>query len=278
MPDSETFLPNEAEALDPLKLARLTSAYKKQTLLSLREVIEINMYGYIEGDLVWDTAKERRLRALMQQHINKLRDGLIQSGIPSDRVWVGGIAFSSNRPGQIDAFVQKRKPIQFLGYPYFALTPKPVESEKKEQWLDAEGSVNFDPLKKEITTEVSLSFTEGDGVRKVLSPISIKFAIKQDGTLGEASAELKILEKEIVNRKFGLFKDFKLEVTGVGSVEFEESEAEGVKRALNAKLKAALSADFFIPRTQVQIPVEVSIGIDIKGKVEPALMFTIFRW
>jgi len=278
MSDSETFSSSENDALDTVKITQLVSGYKQKTLLTMRTTIEINIYGYIEGDAVYDTVKERRLRALMQQRVNKIRDGLTKAGVPGDRVWVGGIAFSSNRGGQIDVFIQERKPILLQGYPFFESKKEPTTPETKEQWLDAEGSVGFDPLKKEITTEVSLGFTEGEGIRRVLSPISIKFGIKPDGTLGEASAEIKILEQEILNRRVGPFRDFKLEVTGIGSVEFEKKEAEAVKTALNAKLKGALSADFVIPRTQVRIPVEVSIGVDIKGKVEPGFMITIFKW
>ena len=279
MSDLETFLPKDSEDLFNEKMTRLAEAYRSQTLLTMREVIEINIYGFIESASVYDTVKERRLRMEVQQRINKLRDGLMKKGVPSDRIWSGGIAFSTNRPGQIDSFVKATKPLLFQSYPHFVVDPKSVLPEKKEQWIDADGSIKFDPLKKEITTEVSLSFKDGkSGLRQVLKPISIKFAIKSDGTLGEASAELKILEQEFERRKFGPFTDFKFEVTGIGSVEFEGNAVEGIKKELNAKLKASLGTSLVVPRTKIKIPIEVSIGIDLKGKPMPAIEFTLFKW
>jgi hypothetical protein len=279
MSDLETFLRRESVSSFNEKSTRLAEAYRSKTLLTMREVIEINIYGFIESASVYDTVKERRLRMEVQQRVNKLRDALIQKGVPGERVWLGGIAFSTNRPGQIDSFLKERKPPLFQAYPHLVVDPMPyIPSEKNEKWLDAEGMVKVNVLKKEIAAEVSLSFKDGDGVRQVLKPISIKFGIKPDGSLGEASAEIKLFEHEFERRRFGPFTDFKLEITGIGSVEFEGNAAEGIKKELNAKLKAAVGASLFVPRTKVKIPVEASIGIDIKGKPLPAIEFTVFRW
>src|SRR5262245_19576205 len=183
MSDLQTLLPKESEGSFNEKITRLAEAYRSRTLLTMREVIEINIYGFIESESVYDTVKERRLRMEVEQRINKLRDGLEQKGVPRDRIWSGGIAFSTNRPGQIDSFLRERKPILFQGYPHFVIEPESyIPAEQKEQWVDADGSIKLDPLKKEITTEVSLSFKDGKGARQVLKPISIKFAINSDGT------------------------------------------------------------------------------------------------
>src|SRR5262249_10533021 len=158
----------------------------------------------------------------------------------NDKVWVGGIAFSPIRGGQIDIYIRSGNINLILPFypPYVPPSNRKESSDAKEQWLDSDAAINVDPVKQEIVTEVSVSFSEKSGIRKILPPISMKLSIKPDGSLGEVGAELTLLQQDLAKKVFwGAANDVKIEVLAVGSIEFASSDTERIKGELNAKLK-----------------------------------------
>jgi hypothetical protein len=276
---SETIYPDDSNASESFKLVRLARTLRTQWISNPRA--EINIYGYINTEAANSSVRENNERAAMRQRFNRVRSTLNQIGVPNDKVWVGGIAFSPIRGGQIDIYIRGGNINLILPfYPPYVPPSSPKESSKessaaKEQWLDSDAAINVDPVKQEIVTEVSVSFSEKSGIRKILPPISMKLSIKPDGSLGEVGAELTLLQQDLAKKVlWGAANDVKIEVLAVGSIEFASSATERIKGELNAKLKSALSADLIIPKTSV----EVSIGIGVDGKPEIGVQFTLFKW
>lgn len=276
----ETLYPTDSQASEGEKLLRVSRSYKSQTMLSLRKIINIKIYGYIRTEAQMSSETEKRERAAMQQRFSAIRDRLVQEGIPSDRLWVGGVAFASNMGGQINVYTDEVTTSSLILPPYAPYVPStdpPKPSGGKEQWLDAEGSVKKDALKGTIAIEVEVSLKEG-GIFRTKPPISVKAAVKSDGTI-ELGAELVALEKEIVQKAaWGTVQEVKFKISVEGGAGFKyDKDEQRFTRELNAAVKAALSANLVIPGTKIKLPVEVSIGVGVDGKVVPGLQFT-YKW
>lgn len=275
----ETIYPVDSKAAESDKLLRIARGYNSQAV-DYSKLINVNIYGYINTESQMNSVTEKNERAAMRQRLNDARDNLVRMGVPNDKVWIGGIAFSSNWGGQITVSVTEIKisSIKLPSYPPYVPSNDPSKSpDKKEQWLDAEGAVNVDPAKGELVMEIEVSLKEG-GIFRTKPPISVKIGIKPDGSLGEIGAEWTPIEEEIKKKTlWGAIQEVKIKVSASASAEFEK-EDQRIKTEINAKLKAALVANLVIPGTQIKIPAEVSIGVGIDGKPEFGVQFTLFKW
>ena len=273
----ETIYPADSGASESAKLSRIARGYKTRAI-ELSKVVNINVYGYISSEAQMNSATEKSERAAMQTRFNNIRNNLIQMGVPSDKIWVGGVAFSSNSGGQITVSVKEvnlNSIILPLYTPAVPANDPQKPSGAKEQWLDADGSVKKDVIKGVIAIEIELSLKEGE-IFRTLPPISTKASVKSDGKI-ELGAEFTAIEEEIKKKAFwGAVKEVKFKISIEGGAEFSFDDRR-IQTELNAAVKAALSATFVIPGTSVKIPVEVSIGVDINGKVVPGLQ-TTYRW
>jgi hypothetical protein len=273
----ETIYPVDSGASESAKLLRIARGYNGQAIDNSK-IVSINVYGYISSDAQMNSATEKSERAAMQSRFSNLRTSLIQMGVPSDKIWIGGVAFSSNWGGQINVSLREVKLNSIILPPYTPSVPsndpqKP--SGAKEQWLDADGSVKKDVLKGEIVVEIELSLKEG-GIFRTKPPISVKASVNSSGTI-EFGAELAPIEEEIKKKAlWGTVQEvkFKISVEGNVGVKFDEKR---INTEVNAAVKAALSATLVIPGTKMKIPVEISIGVGIDGKVVPGLQ-TTYTW
>lgn len=273
----ETIYPVDSGASESAKLSRIARGYKSRAI-DLSKVVNINVYGYISTEAQMNSATEKSERAAMQTRFNNIRNNLIQMGVPSDKIWVGGVAFSSNSGGQITVSVKEVNLNSIILPPYTPAVPandpqKP--SGAKEQWLDADGSLKKDVLKGVLAIEIELSLKEGE-IFRTLPPISAKASVKSNGKI-ELGAELTAIEEEIKKKAFwGAVKEVKFKISIEGGAEFSFDDRR-IQTELNAAVKAALSATLIIPGTSVKIPVEVSIGVGINGEIVPGLQ-TTYRW
>jgi len=273
----ETLYPTDSEAAEADKVLRIARSYS-QSSINLSKSMSINIYGYIRTESQMNSQTEKSERGAMQQRFEAVRQRLVQAGVPSDKIWVGGVAFSSNWGGQITISLKEVNLNSIILPPYTPSVPsndpqKP--SGAKEQWIDADGSVQKDVLKGELSIEIELSLKEG-GIFRTKPPISVKGSVKSDGTI-ELGAELTAIEQEIKSKAaWGTIQEikFKVSVEGGVGVKFDDKR---IHSEVNAAVKAALSATLVIPGTSIKIPVEISIGVDIDGKVVPGLQ-TTYRW
>ncbi len=273
----ETLYPTDSEAAEADKVLRIARSYS-QSSINLSKSMSINIYGYIRTESQMNSQTEKSERGAMQQRFEAVRQRLAQAGVPSDKIWVGGVAFSSNWGGQITISLKEVNLNSIILPPYTPSVPsndpqKP--SGAKEQWIDADGSVQKDVLKGELSIEIELSLKEG-GIFRTKPPISVKGSVKSDGTI-ELGAELTAIEQEIKSKAaWGTIQEikFKVSVEGGVGVKFDDKR---IHSEVNAAVKAALSATLVIPGTSIKIPVEISIGVDIDGKVVPGLQ-TTYRW
>lgn len=273
----ETIYQADSVASESAKLIKIARSYKNSSI-DYSKVVNINVYGYISSEAQMSSVTEKRERAAMQARFNNIRNYLIQLGVPNDKIWVGGVAFSTKWSGQINVSIKEVNLNSIILPPYTPSVPnndpqKP--SGAKEQWLDADGSVKKDVLNDVIAIEIELSLKEG-GIFRTKPPISAKASVKSDGTI-EFGAELTAIEEEIKKKAFwGTIQEVKFKISaeaGVG-IKFDDKR---INSELNAAFKAALSAILVIPKTKIKIPVEISIGVGINGEVVPGLQ-TTYRW
>lgn len=275
---AETIYAVDSEATESAKLLKISLGYKSATLRSFRAIYNVNIYGYINAEIQGNSEKERSERAAMQARFNNVRSSLIRMGVPNERIWVGGVAFSSTSGGQIHVSVKEIVVDSIILPPYTPAVPsqdpqKP--SGAKEQWIDADGSVKKDVLEGTIAIEIEVSLKEG-GIFRTKPPISVKASVKSDGTV-ELGAELTAIEQEIKKKAvWGLIQEVKFKVSVEANAGFKFDERR-ITSEVNAAVKAALSATLVIPGTSIKIPVELSIGVDVEGKVVPGLQ-TTYRW
>ncbi len=273
----ETIYQVDSEASESAKLLRIARGYKSQAIDNSK-IVSINIYGYINTEAQMSSVTENRERAAMQTRFGNMRNNLIQMGVPNDKIWIGGVAFSSNWSGQINVSLREVNLNSIILPPYTPYVPsndpqKP--SGAKEQWLDADGAVKKDVLKGEIAIEIELSLKEG-GIFRTKPPISVKASVKSDGTV-ELGAELTAIEEEIKKKAvWGTIQEIKFKISVEGSAGFKFDEKR-INTEVNAAVKAALSATLVIPGTSVKIPVEVSIGVGISGEIIPGIQ-TTYKW
>ncbi|MCI0335948.1 MAG: hypothetical protein L0226_00080 [Acidobacteria bacterium] len=276
---SETLYPDDSDASESYKLVRLARTFRAQWADNTGS--EINVYGYLTTEAKYNTIKEKDERVVMRQRMDYVRNTLNEMGVPKDKVWVGGVAFSSHRGGQIDLFIRDGKSNAILPpYPPYVSPSSPKQpSPSKDQWLDADTEISIDPVKREIEAEVELSYKEPSGNRKILPKASIKFSITSNGSLSEVGAELTLLKQKLARQiLWGVAQDVKISVKAVGLIDFASSSAERITGELNAKFKAALSANLAIPDTRVKIPVELSLYVDAGGELGLAPQVTIIEF
>lgn len=279
----QTLFPSDSTALQSNKLVLIAFALKQQSMSNPKA--EIDVRGYVASEMAYGDEyggiKTKDVRAAMQRRINFVRDTLKHIGVAEDKIWVTGTAYSLNRGGEIDVLVRDGKS-SFILPPYPpVVTPSSTgePSSSREQWLDSGAEINVDPKKGEITAEVSLSYQEPTGTRKVLPGISLKFGIGKDGTLNEVGAELVLLKQKLAKQVFwGAVKNVKIAVKAVGFAELEKNESDRVEIKLHAKIKAVLSADVPLPGTTVKIPVELALYVDAAGKVGVAAQVTLIEF
>jgi len=273
----ETIYPTDSGAAEADKVLQVARSYS-QSSISFSKVVNVNIYGYIRSESQMNSQTEKSERGAMQERFNAIRNRLVQAGVPSDKIWVGGVAFSSTRGGQITVSLREVNLNSIILPPYTPSVPsndpqKP--SGAKEQWLDSEGSVKKDVLKGEIAIEIELSLKEG-GIFRTKPPISLKGSVKSDGTI-ELGAEWTPIEEEIKKKAlWGTIQEVKFKISAEGNVGVSFDERR-INTELNAAVKAALSATLVVPGTKIKIPVEVSIGVGINGEVVPGLQ-TTYRW
>ncbi len=273
----ETLYPVDSGASESAKLLKIARSYNSRAI-DLAKIINVSIYGYISTEAQMNSATERSERAAMQTRMNGIRDSLIQMGVPNDKIWVGGVAFSSKWSGQINISLREVNLNSIILPPYMPPIPSndpQNPSGAKEQWLDADGSVKKDVLKGVIAIEIELSLKEG-GIFRTKPPISAKVSFKSDGSI-ELGAELTAIEEEIKKKAlWGTVQEIKFKISVEGGAEFN-FEDKKIQTQLNAAVKTALSATLVIPGTSIKIPVEVSIGIGVDGKIVPGLQ-TTYRW
>ena len=273
----ETIYPVDSDASESAKLILIARGYKSRAI-DYSKVMNINVYGYISTESQMNSQTEKSERSAMQTRFNNLRQKLIQMGVPSDKIWIGGVAYSSNSGGQITVSLKEVNLNSITLPPYTPPVPKndpQNPSNAKEQWIDADGSVKKDVLKGEIAIEIELSFKEG-GIYRIKPPISVKASVKSDGTI-ELGAEWAPIEEEIKKKAlWGTIQEVKFKISAEGNVGVK-LDGRQINSELNAAVKASLSAILVIPKTKIKIPVEVSIGVGINGEVVPGLQ-TTYRW
>ena len=243
----ETIYQADSVASESAKLIKIARSYKNSAI-DLSKVVNINVYGYISSESQMSSVTEKRERSAMQTRFNNIRNYLIQLGVPNDKIWVGGVAFSTKWSGQINVYIKEVNLNSIILPPYIPSVPnndpqKP--SGAKEQWLDADGSVKKDVLKETIAIEIELSLKEG-GIFRTKPPISVKASVKSDGGI-ELGAEWTAVEEEIKKKAFwGTIQEvnFKISVEGGAEFKFEDNK---IQNELNAAVKAALSATLVIP-------------------------------
>lgn len=273
----ETIFPNDSDASESVKLHLIAQAYKNRAVDNSKSV-NINVYGYISSEAQMNSAVENRERAAMQNRFNNVRNKLIQMGVPNDKIWIGGVAFSNNWSGQITVSLKEVNLNSIILPPYTPFVPskdpqKP--SGAKEQWIDADGSVKKDVLEGVLAIEIELSLKEG-GIFKTKPPISVKASVKSDGTI-ELGAEWAPIEEEIKKKAlWGTVQEvkFKISAEGAAGVKFDNKR---INSEINAAVKASLSTVIFIPGAKIKIPVEVSIGVGINGEIVPGVQ-TTYKW
>jgi hypothetical protein len=276
----ETIYPADSIAAESDKLIRLSFGYKNAAI-DYSKIVNINIKGYIRDEA--NNAVETSERATMRQRLDDANNSLIRLGVPKDKIWITGIAYSSNRAGQIDISVIEvnLNSIILPPYPPYIPSVNPQQnSGNKEQWLDSEGGAVVDPLSGEMTMEIEISFKE-NGILKTKPPVKAKVALNPDGSLGsvELSTELALIKQEIAKKAAGgLIQDVKFKIAASGSAKFKLDDSQQLKTELNAKLKAALSFDLVIPKTKHKLPIEASLSVGIDGKVKPGVSITIFQW
>ncbi len=273
----ETIYQVDSDASESAKLILIARGYKSRAI-DYSKVMNINVYGYISTESQMNSQIEKSERSAMQTRFNNLRQKLIQMGVPSDKIWIGGVAYSSNSGGQITVSLKEVNLNSITLPPYTPPVPNndpQNPSNAKEQWIDADGSVKKDVLKGEIAIEIELSFKEG-GIYRTKPPISVKASVKSDGTI-ELGAEWAPIEEEIKKKAlWGAIQEVKFKISAEGNAGVK-LDGRQINTELNAAVKASLSAILVIPGTKMKIPVEVSIGVGINGEVVPGLQ-TTYRW
>ncbi len=273
----ETLYSIDSVAATSAKLLGLARGYKSKAIDSAK-IVNVTIYGYITTEAQMSSVAERSERTAMQTRMNEVRESLIQMGVSSDKIWKGGVAFSSNRGGQIDISIREVNLNSIILPPYTPYVPStdPKKSPNgKEQWLDADGSVKKDVINDVIAIEIEVSLKEG-GIFRTKPPISMKASVKSDGTI-ELGTELTAIETEIKKKAvWGTVQEikFKISVEASVGVKFDDKR---INTEVNAAVKAALSATLVLPGTSIKIPVEVSIGVGINGEIVPGLQ-TTYRW
>jgi hypothetical protein len=273
----ETIYQVDSDASESAKLILIARGYKSGAI-DYSKVMNINIYGYISTESQMNSQTEKSERSAMQTRFSNLRNKLIQMGVPTDKIWIGGVAYSSKWGGQITVSLKEVNLNSITLPPYTPPVPNndpQNPSGAKEQWIDADGSVKKDVLKGEIAIEIELSFKEG-GIFRTKPPISAKASVKSDGTI-ELGAEWAPIEEEIKKKAlWGTVQEVKFKISAEGNVGVK-LDGRQINNELNAAVKASLSAILVIPGTKMKIPVEVSIGVGIDGKVVPGLQ-TTYRW
>lgn len=273
----ETLYSIDSVAATSAKLLGLARGYKSKAI-DAAKIVNVTIYGYISSEAQMSSVAERSERTAMQTRMNEVRESLIQMGVSSDKIWKGGVAFSSNRGGQIDVSIREvnLNSIILPPYPPYVPSTDPKKSPNgKEQWLDADGSVKKDVINNVIAIEIEVSLKEG-GIFRTKPPISMKASVKSDGTI-ELGTELTAIEQEIKKKAvWGTVQEikFKISVEASVGVKFDDKR---INTEVNAAVKAALSATLVLPGTSIKIPVEVSIGVGINGEIVPGLQ-TTYRW
>jgi len=273
----EIIYPVDSDASESAKLLLIARGYHNGAI-DYSKLMSINVYGYISSEAQMNSVTERNERAAMQTRFNNLRNKLIQMGVPSDKIWVGGVAYSSNWGGQITVTLKETKLNSIILPPYTPPVPSndpQKNSDGKEQWLDADGSVKKDVLKGEIAIEVELSLKEG-GIFRTKPPISVKGSVNSEGKI-ELGAEWAPIEEEIKKKVlWGTVQEVKFKISAEANAGVK-IDGKQINTEVNAAIKAALSATLVIPGTSIKIPVELSIGVGIDGKIEPGLQ-TTYKW
>lgn len=274
---SEILYPDEASASQSYKLVRLARALRTQWINNPKA--EINLYGYISKEAEYSNVKEKDERASMRQRFNVVQDILKQMGVPQEKAWVGGIAFSPNRGGQIDLFIRDGKST-FILPPYPPAVapsygPPKAPSDSREPWLDSDAEIGVNPKDKEVEVEVSVKY-EGDPLSKIVQP-ALKCVFREDGSLKEVGAEINLLKAEIAKKIAG-FRDVEIAVKTSRSAEFSKRTAERQQTELHTKFKAELSANVHIPGTHIKMPVKLSVDVDPKGELGISALITVVEF
>ncbi len=277
---NEIIYPADSIAAESDKIIKLSFGYKN-VAIDYSKIVNINIKGYIRDEA--NSSVEKQERATMRQRLDDAKNSLFRLGVPKDKIWITGIAYSSNRGGQIDISVIEvnLNSIILPPYPPYTTPSNPQQNQgSKEQWLDAEGGAVIDPLSGEMTMEIEISFKE-KGKLIIKPPLKAKVALNPDGSLGvvELSAELVLLKQEIAKSLAGgLIQDVKFKIAASASAKFKLDDSQHFKTELNAKVKAAVGFDLVIPKLKHKIPIEASLSVDIAGKVSPGVSITVFQW
>jgi hypothetical protein len=273
----ETIYPIDSTASESAKLLKISRAFKSREI-DMAKIVNVNLYGYISTESQMNSVTERNERAAMNNKLNAARDQLLKMGVSDDKIWKGGIAYSPNRSGQIDVSVREVNLNTIILPPYTPYVPPAnpqTPPNQKEQWLDSDGSAKKDVLKDVISIEIEISLKEG-GIFRTKPPVSAKASAKSDGKI-ELGAEWTPIKEEIAKKVlWGAVQEVKFKISAKGGVKMKFDDKK-FHSELNASVKAALSATLVIPGTSIKIPVEVSIGVNSEGKVEPGLSVT-YRW
>ncbi len=271
---SETIDFGEPNASQSYKLVRLVRTLRMEW--TNNPTSEINIYAYI-NEFPYNNAKQKDERESMRQRISYVLGALQQMGVPDPQVYVGGIAFSSNRAGAIDLSIRDGKSTFILPpYPPAVSPSAPKEpSAQREKWLDAEAEIGVDPKDRKVEVEVGVKY-EGDPFTKIIQP-TLKCVFTDDGRLKEVGAEITLMKAEIAKRIAG-FRNVEIAAKTAGSIEFSKKTAERQQTELHAKLKAELSADVNIPGTQIKMPVKLSVDVDPEGKLGISALITVIEF
>lgn len=274
--NSEILFPDEVSASQAYKLVRLSRTLREQWITNPKA--EINLYGYIDKKAEYSSARERDEREAMRQRFNAVQDTLEQMGVPKEKAWVGGTAFSPNRGGQIDLFIRDGKSTFILpAYPppVVPYGPPKARSEAREPWLDSDAEFGLDTKDKEVEVEVSVKY-EGDSFSKIVQP-ALKCVFREDGSLKEVGTEINVLKAEIAKKIAG-FRNVEIAVKALRSVGFSKSTAKRQQTELHTKFKAELSANVNIPGMHIKMPVKLSVDVDTEGELGISVLITVIEF
>ena len=198
----ETLYSVDSDASESAKLLRIAQGYKNKTFMDRSKIVNVNVYGYINSEAQMNSVTERNERGAMQTRFSNLRNKLIQAGVPNDKIWIGGVAYSSKWGGEIQVSIKETNLDSITLPPYTPPVPNNPQnpSGAREQWIDGDGSVKKDVLKGELALEIELTFKEG-GIFKTKPPVSIKASVNEKGKV-EMGAEWTALEEEIKKKAF----------------------------------------------------------------------------
>ena len=120
----ETIYSVDSDASEFAKLLRIAQGYKNKAI-DLSKIVNINVYGYINTEAQMNSVTERNERGAMQTRFSNLRNRLIQAGVPNDKIWIGGVAYSSKWGGEIQVSIKETNLDSITLPPYTPPVPLP---------------------------------------------------------------------------------------------------------------------------------------------------------